>query len=73
MLTHIEDMKKKLELSEPINTAMWGYNGTDQNQNGDNGDGFATAVSKMKSAFTTKLNFMDGKIKENATASNYRN
>lgn len=73
MLTHIEDMKKKLELSEPINTAMWGYNGTDQNQNGDNGDDFATAVSKMKSAFTTKLNFMDGKIKENATASNYRN
>ena len=73
MGTYIENMKKKLELSEPINTAMWGYNGTDQNQNGDNGDNFATAVSKMKSAFTTKLNFMDGKIIENATASNYRN
>ena len=71
MLTHIDEMKDQLLLSEPINTAMWGYSNTnqDQGQNGDNGDTFETAVSKMKSAFTTKLNFMDTKI----AAGNYRN
>ena len=73
MLTYIEDMKDYLTLSEEFNTDKWGYDGTDQDQNGDNGDSFSTAVSKMKAAFTTKLNFMDGKITENATASNYRN
>lgn len=73
MLTYIDGMKGKLELSEPFNTDMWGYNGTDQNQNGDNGYGFAKAVSEMQKAFTAKLNFMDGKITENATANNYRN
>lgn len=73
MLTYIEDMKDYISLSEPFNTDLWGWSGTDQNQNGDNGDSFVSAVSKMKTAFTTKLNFMDSKITENATASNYRN
>ena len=73
MLTYIDDMKDYLTLSEEFNSDIWGWNGTDQGQNGDNGDSFTSAVSKMKSAFTTKLNFMDGKITENATASNYRN
>lgn len=73
MLAYIEDMKDYLALSEPFNTDLWGWSGTDQNQNGDNGDSFVSAVSKMKDAFTTKLNFMDSKITENATASNYRN
>ena len=73
MLTYIENMKEYISLSEGFNTSMWGWSGTDQNQNGDNGDDFATAVAKMKSAFTTKLNFMDGRIKENATTRNYRN
>lgn len=73
MLTYIDDMKAYLTLSEEFNSDMWGWDGTDQEQNGDNGDSFTTAVSKMKAAFTTKLTFMDGKITENATASNYRN
>lgn len=73
MLTYIEDMKDYLTLSEEFNSDKWGWDGTDQEQNGDNGDTFISAVSKMKTAFTTKLNFMDGKITENATASNYRN
>lgn len=73
MLTYIEDMKDYLTLSEEFNSDKWGWDGTDQDQNGDNGDTFISAVSKMKTAFTTKLNFMDGKITENATASNYRN
>lgn len=73
MLTYIENMKDYISLSEPFNTDMWGWSGEDQNQNGDNSDSFVNAVSKMKNAFTTKLNFMDSKITENATASNYRN
>ena len=73
LLTYIDDMKNYLALSEMFNTEMWGWSGTDQGQNGDNGDSFDTAVSKMKSAFTTKLTFMNGRITENATYSNYRN
>ena len=73
MLAYIEDMKDYLALSEPFNTDKWGWSGEDQNQNGDNGELFVNAVAKMKAAFTTKLNFMDSKITENATASNYRN
>lgn len=71
MLTYIDDMKKKLLVSEPINTAMWGYSNTsqDQHQNGDNTYTFDKAVTYMKNAFTKKLNFMDGKIE----ADNYRN
>ena len=71
MLTYIDNMKTKLSISEPINTAMWGYSNTsqDQNQNGDNTDSFETAVTKMKAAFTKKLNFMDEKIE----ADDYRN
>ena len=73
MLKYIEDMKDYLLLSEEFNTDMGGWSGTDQGQNGDNGDSFISAVAKMKAAFTTKLNFMDSRITENATYSNYRN
>lgn len=71
MLTYIDDMKTKLLVSEPINTAMWGYSNTsqDQGQNGDNTYDFDKAVTYMKNAFTKKLNFMDGKIE----ADNYQN
>ena len=73
MLTYIENMKDYISLSEPFNTDLWGWSGTDQDQNGDNRELFVNAVAKMKAAFTTKLNFMDSKITEDATASNYRN
>ena len=73
MLTYIENMKDYISLSEPFNTDLWGWSGTEQDQNGDNGELFVNAVAKMKTAFTTKLNFMDSKITKNATASNYRN
>lgn len=71
MLTYIDDMKAKLSISEPINTAMWGYSNTsqDQGQNGDNTYDIDKAVTYMKNAFTKKLNFMNGKIE----ADNYRN
>ena len=73
MLTYIENMKDYISLSEPFNTDLWGWSGTEQDQNGANGELFVNAVAKMKTAFTTKLNFMDSKITKNATASNYRN
>ena len=73
MLSYIEGMKNYLLLSEECNTALWGWSGTDQDQNGDNGDSFIDAVDKMKTAFTTKLTFMNNKITQNASASNYRN
>ena len=71
MLTYIDNMKTKLSISEPINTAMWGYSNTsqDQGQNGDNTYDIDKAVTYMKNAFTKKLNFMNGKIE----ADNYRN
>ena len=71
-LSYIDEMKNHLTLSEKFNTKMWEYNGTDQFQNGDNEDDFDTAVTKMKSAFTTKLNFMNTKI-EHGTVNDYRN
>lgn len=71
-LTYIDNMKNHISLSEELNTEMWGYNGEDQDQNGDNGDSFDLAVSKMKSAFTKKLNFMNAKI-EHGTVNDYRN
>ena len=68
---YIDQMKTKLLVSEPINTAMWGYSNTsqDQGQNGDNTYDFNKAVTYMKNAFTTKLNFMNTKIE----ADDYRN
>ena len=69
MLTYIDGMKMKLALSEPINTAMWGYTGTDQNQNGDNTYNIDKAVTEMKKAFTKKLTFMNTEIEND----DYRN
>ena len=62
--TYVDQMADYIRLSEEINTAMWGYSNTsqDQGQNGDNGKSFQEAVNLMKDAFTNKLTYMNNNI-----------
>ena len=59
LLSYIDGMADKISLSEEFNTKMWGYNGQDQEQNGDNTLGFRQAVKNMKDAFSTKYGYMN--------------
>ena len=59
---YIDGKADEIRLSEGFNTTMWGYNGTDQNQNGDNSKTFQQAVDLMKTAFSEKLTWMDNNL-----------
>jgi hypothetical protein len=56
---YIDDMAKIIRLSEKFNTDMWGYNGTDQSQNGDNNLDFDQAIERIKKGFKDKVDWMD--------------
>ena len=59
---YVDKVKAKLLLSEPFNTDMWGYSGTDQGQNYDNNLSFEDAVTQLKTNFTARVSWMDTKI-----------
>lgn len=59
---HIDDVAEKIALSESFNIEMWGFTGTDQNQNGERDLSFQQAVERIKKGFTEKVAWMDTKI-----------
>ena len=70
--SYVNSMADQIRESEKFNTTMWGYSNTsqDQGQNGDNTLDFQAAVNRMKTAFSEKLAWMDGKFSNNFTTFN---
>ena len=60
----VRSQAEVIRLSEPINTDMWGYSNTsqDQAQNGDNTLSFQQAVDRMIEAYNARLSWMDANI-----------
>lgn len=59
---YLDQMAEHLRLSEEINSALWGTMGPAQELNGDSRLDYDAAISRMKSAFLQKLDFMDNHL-----------